>query len=246
MPNFRLRNSPVAEVIIGAQFDGTPFDSEFVFNFYDEIKHEYPHILEQPPVPSVFQQGDVNVQTMLEGFNVRRFLFSLDQSKLIQIQPNRLLFNWRKINNIEYPHFNSVVEKFLNVSDKIKEKRNLNQLINQLEVTYVDHIFVEDFNVHDYNPISVFNFINYKSPIKHLEHTMMFPVDDLNGSITINLRSGLNIENNKKLWVLESTCRGFKRGIPMNEWLDIAHSKLLDVFFEITTDEAKLKWEIEI
>jgi len=32
----------------------------------------------------------------------------------------------------------------------------------------------------------------------------------------------------------------------MQEWLDIAHSKLLDVFFEITTEKAKLKWGIEL
>jgi uncharacterized protein (TIGR04255 family) len=246
MPNFRLRNSPVTEVIIGAQFDGTPFDSEFVFNFYNNIKDKYPHILEQPPVPSVFQHSNMNDNVLLPGFNVRRFLISLDQSKLIQIQPNRFLFNWRKINNIEYPHFQSVLEKFLSVYEKIKERRILNQLVNQLEVTYIDHIYVNDFGTDNFNPKDVFTFINYKSNLKNIEHTVLLPVDELNGSITINLRSGISVENNKKLWVLESTCRGYRQDIPMQEWLDIAHSKLLDVFFEITTEKAKLKWGIEL
>lgn len=246
MSKFRLKNAPIVEVVIGAQFDGTPFDPNFIHSFYNEIENLYPLISHQLPLPSVFQQQEETKIVHNSSSNSRNFFISANQNKLIQLQSNKLLFNWRKNDSQDYPHFSIVLEEFIKIFKSINKKRNLNHLINQLEVTYLDHIYLEDFDIDSFNPNTIFNIIKYDKKIIDLENTIRFLNQELKASITVGIKSSYNNSNtSKKLWVVETICRGFRSDISIKAWLDMAHSELLTVFQEIFTDKAKNKWQIE-
>jgi uncharacterized protein (TIGR04255 family) len=115
-----------------------------------------------------------------------------------------------------------------------------------LEVTYVDHIFLEDFNKIDYNPVDILNIFNFKTNIKvkRLEQQTLFPVEELNGNLNLTIRSATRKTDNKKLLYVESTCRGGRGNYTIEKWCDLAHKKLLDLFNEIITEKAKNIWGI--
>ncbi|MCK5280857.1 MAG: TIGR04255 family protein, partial [Cyclobacteriaceae bacterium] len=103
-------NAPVIEVILGSQFEGVTFESKSIFDFYNSVKENFPDIQENPPLAALIENIDSPSETrIISGFTSRKFFINNSQNKLIQIQPDRFLFNWRKTNNEEeYPHFDSV------------------------------------------------------------------------------------------------------------------------------------------
>lgn len=243
MANFRLSNAPVVEVVIGVQLNAHPLDSHFIYNFYEEIKEQYPLTTYNPPLPIIFQDGLRGFTGELAQFDVRTFFISLNRDKLVQIQSNKILFNWRKTDNeSEYPHFKNVLEKFMEIFNKIQQKRHLFQFINQLEVTYFDHFYLEDFNINNFNPQPILNIFNINRDISNLEYLITYPQKELKAEVIVDIKSGINNENQKKLFSMETTCRGFNSEIPLEIWFDKAHKELLDIFWETTTETAKQKW----
>jgi uncharacterized protein (TIGR04255 family) len=166
-----FNNAPVAEVVVGAQFEGITFENRYLYDFYQKIKSDFPFIQEQQPLPSVIEKIDVpNENRIIQGFNTRKFFISKPQNKLIQLQPDKFLFNWRRTNNnSEYPHFSVVLNEFLSVYSKLNSDLNLNARLNQLEVTYVDHIYIDDFGLKDYELNKIFKFINLNKNLKTIE-----------------------------------------------------------------------------
>ena len=110
----RYNNAPVGEVVIGIALNGIIFDNNFMYEFYQNFKEKYPIIQEHEIVPTVIESSSgPNEHRLLPGFNSRKFFLNKEQNKLVQLQADRFLFNWRKTDNKdEYPHFSSVSSEF--------------------------------------------------------------------------------------------------------------------------------------
>lgn len=242
------KNAPIKEVVIGAQFDGKAISYECIYNFYNLIREQFPTIKENPILPTVIERLDVPSETkIISGFNSRKFFINENGSKLIQMQSDRLLFNWKKTQgNEEYPHFESVFKEFKLVLDKVDGLCKITDKINQVEVTYLDHVLLSDFEKKTYNPTDIFNLVNLQAEneLKHLKLELGYPKKDLNGVINIQLSSAINNEN-QKIFMLESTCRGALGDMTIDSWFKLAHNILLDQFANITTENAKEKWGIK-
>jgi uncharacterized protein (TIGR04255 family) len=115
--------------------------------------------------------------------------------------------------------------------------------INQVEVTYLDHVLLSDFDKQTFNPLNIFSLLNIQENdnLKHLKVELAYPVADLNGVLNINLTSATK-NNDEKIFVLESTCRGALNGKNLNTWYESAHQILLNRFRSIITENAKQKW----
>jgi uncharacterized protein (TIGR04255 family) len=146
-------NPPVNEVVIGIQFDPTAITGAHIGLFWGELRDEFPKASEQPPL-----------EPRIESFQSRRFsapvldfsswrgsrhwLTSEDDVQLIQIQADRLLYNWRRgLHNATYPHFGSLQEKFWSIAEKWSTfLRGLDKSLKltQWEVSYINHILTPD------------------------------------------------------------------------------------------------------
>ncbi len=75
----------------------------------------------------------------------RVWFISKDDSSLVQLQPDRLLFNWRAgENRLKYPRFKAVIRDFESILGKLRHFVADNELgelsLVQSELSYVNHI----------------------------------------------------------------------------------------------------------
>ena len=245
--NIILDNSPLNEVVLGVQFQ-TPLDIMTVFKIIDIFKSDFPIIAEQSLLPSVIDSPDQpQVKKMLNTFCSRKHLISPNSNMLIQVQPDRFLFNWRRVEeNISYPRFDNIYDHFDIALEKLKLVigADYESKLNQLELTYVDHVILEDFRRNDFNPGNVFNFFNCDNDIKNINLEYSIPFEEIGGVWNLLLKSALRKKDNKKLLVYESTCRGFL-SLDIRDWFEKAHEIQLMQFMEGLTDEAKAIWKMK-
>jgi uncharacterized protein (TIGR04255 family) len=152
LPDFS--RPPVHEVVLGIQF-GTleKLQSVHVGLLWSEFRQEFPRVSEHPPISAQFetfglaQPSEDKIQlSLIERPPVSRYWFiKSDDSELVQLQPDRLLHNWRKQGpRHDYPRYEAISARFKKEVDVVAQflaRNNLGELaINQFEITYVNHI----------------------------------------------------------------------------------------------------------
>lgn len=245
----KLENAPIAEVVIGVQFGQSLITNKHIFNFFQDKKSLYPNITEDKILPAIIEDPEgESERKVLQGFHTRKFLINSKNTKLIQLQPDKLLFNWRKTTDEqEYPHFYNVLKEFFEIYNGLKKYCDLDNNINQQEVTYVDHILMDEFErFDDYNPSSILNINNLdeKTKINSLFQIFTFPVKNLSGNMHLQLKSATRKKDKRKIISMESTCRGAPTGKSLKHWYNEAHDNLIELFKDITTNNAKEKWGV--
>jgi uncharacterized protein (TIGR04255 family) len=243
------KNAPLVEVIIGIQLAEDIISNEFIFEFYSEyLKKSFPKIQEHQPLPAIVETKDASPHyTIQDGFNSRKFFIEEQSHRLLQIQSNRILFNWRALEQGEsYPHYENVLNEFNIILGKIEEKLNKFDNINQLELTYVDHIVIEDFGLDTFNLGQVISFLGLDQDLKTLNFVYSIWHPAVQGNVNVNIKSAIRNSDQKKIIVFESTCRGSKNQNQSNDqWFNTAHKILLDLFENSITNKAKELWKKE-
>jgi uncharacterized protein (TIGR04255 family) len=151
LPNYD--DPPVNEVVIGIQFDRLAITGAHIGLFWEGLRDEFPKVSEQPYLDAkieVLQPGLVSAPGF--GFipwqGSRYWLTSADEVHLIQVQPDRLLYNWRRgPHHATYPHFEALQDKFWSIAEKWSEfvkKEGQKLALTQWEVTYINHILTPD------------------------------------------------------------------------------------------------------
>jgi uncharacterized protein (TIGR04255 family) len=144
---------PVNEVVIGIQFEPTSFTGAHIGLFWENLRGEFPKVTEQPflePKIEALQPPHFSAPTLQfpSWRGSRHWLVSADGVQLIQVQADRLLYNWRRgPNNAPYPHFEVLQQRFWNIADKwadLLKKEAQNLRLTQWEVTYINHILTPD------------------------------------------------------------------------------------------------------
>lgn len=149
---------PVVEASLGIQFDGLPnYNSLHAADFWADIKNEFPAVQEMAPLDPSFETFGLSdgairqhqIQLIQAPIQPRFFFVSADGSELVQLQRDRLSFNWRKRdNNSEYPRYPYVRQKLAaqlgNLQNWIK-RNSLGELVpNQCEAVYVNRVPLRD------------------------------------------------------------------------------------------------------
>lgn len=130
---------PIDEVILGTQFSRLPgFTQAHVGLIWSEVKGEYPKTQDQPPLIT-FAPEMSGVPFFQNAGLFRVWLLTADDTEILQIQNDRILRNWRRRPEVEYPRFEPLLEKFL------EEFERVNRLVGpctpeQVEVTYINWI----------------------------------------------------------------------------------------------------------
>jgi len=126
------------------------------------------------------------------------------------------------------------------ISDKIRG--DVASHINQYEYTYIDHVYLESFGIDEYEIDKILNIFSCRKTVKDLHIEYSLPKEELGGVLNVLVRTAKNKKDNRKLFVIENTCRGYSNHGGMDDWFESAHQVLLDNFLDITTEQAKKVW----
>lgn len=151
LPDFQ--NPPLVETVLSLQFQPLEgFSLVHVGLLWHKFRDSFPVIEERHPLPVAYEafgepsQGQLEVKIEGKPSAPRAWFLNQAQTELIQIQTDRFVHNWRKVGQPSrpYPRYESIRQKFC---EEVKELQRflsdegLGQiLINQCEVTYVNHI----------------------------------------------------------------------------------------------------------
>ena len=153
LPDFL--NPPVVETLLSVQFVPIPNLSIPHFGLYwSHIRSEFPSFQVQPPLSNVTEDfgpdstsPSIGLQVLTEPV-VRCWFLDQAGNRIIQIQNDRFIYNWRKVTGEEqYPRYESVRDKFeiewVRFCEFLKRERFNSPEVNQCEVTYVNHLEYE-------------------------------------------------------------------------------------------------------
>lgn len=151
----QFENPPVVETAIGVQFPELPeFRAGHFGLYWETIKERFKRIEDKPRLPEVMESfprrlplGEMEFRVSQAVGAQRAWYVADDETQLIQLQPNRFLFNWRGRSGQKYPSYDGNSEVFLREFEAFRlfcERQGMEQPVPQLcEVTYVNHIVPE-------------------------------------------------------------------------------------------------------
>ena len=150
VPDFR--KPPLAETVLSLQFEPVSgLTTAHVGVLWERFREQLPLIEEHPPLPPVFEKfgppsgAQVEVTVEEKPPAPRVCFLNPEKTELIQVQPDRFIHNWRKMQGIEpYPRYEPIRDKFrgeVAVLEQFLQDEGLGTLaVNQCEATYVNHI----------------------------------------------------------------------------------------------------------
>lgn len=152
LPSFK--NPPVNEVVLGMQFSGVEFDVVRMGDLYRRFAIDFPGVQQVPPLQPSFESfapAPPSFAFASPTFNLlpRLWFVSEDDERLIQLQSDRLIVNWRRREGGgPYPRYGAVRKMFVAAMDKLLDYVEIEKLgelsPNQCDTTYFNHISLSD------------------------------------------------------------------------------------------------------
>ena len=149
-PDFE--SPPVIETVLGVQFAPIAgWDAPRMGLFWDRVRRDFPKVSVQPPLAGKLEDQTPGapfrpeVTLELGGQpNPRFWLMDEPESRLIQLQRDRFVQNWRRTPSSAYPRYSQLKSEFRERWDSLIGFMHDEKLgapkVQQCEVTYVNHI----------------------------------------------------------------------------------------------------------
>lgn len=253
LPDFA--DPPLNEVVLGVQFAPAEGYSQIrageVWSLY---KDRFPLVEEHPPLPPTFETfgrpkaAQVGLGFVTGASHDRFWFLTPTKEQLIQFQQDRLWHNWRKLGDEKnpYPRFEAMIRDFEQelggLEDYFRTLGNQLLLINQCEVTYVNHI------PYDQPPESWLRVVRFAG----------MDIDDFGMSFRrilyrdnepigrLIVEAGAAIQNGKLVWRMQLTARGAPQRPDMHAALELLRTNrevVVHAFAEFTSESAHQKWK---
>jgi uncharacterized protein (TIGR04255 family) len=194
-----FRHPPVREVALAVQVDGPIVDLDVLAELLPRIRSELPRREQQPALPSMIE--DFSRPPRISSFQVefvrqfslpRSWFISQDNTRLLQIQADRFVYNWRKQEpSEEYPRYRPLREQFAvhlqQVWTALEEAGKQLPAINFCEVSYINQIEAPDAAPGATHPYLG----DILTPIRQWPVDQFLPVpEDINFQARFLIRSG--------------------------------------------------------
>jgi uncharacterized protein (TIGR04255 family) len=257
---------PVSEVAISVEF--LPLEKWRVPHtgaYWSSISDEYPQVESHLPLPSQiekfgpeFWQGREMRLGIADADMVRSWLVTADGNRLIQIQRDRFIVNWRKVSTEDvYPRYvDEVRPRF--AREWARFQQHLSKLkmdapvVQQCEVTYVNDIPRGEGWESIADLPRLFSFWSnarsrggFLPPLETLGFTGSFPMPDDRGRLHFSIQHVRRMPDDNELIQFRLTARGHPTSsadADVLEWVDLGRRWIVNGFTELTTDQAHAKW----
>jgi uncharacterized protein (TIGR04255 family) len=259
-----FQKAPLTEVICGVEFNAPDFSSVHFGMYWQEIRERFPTFpTDRPPI------GEIPVLPFLP--KLRRVWFqSADKQKLIQLQADKFLYNWRKLDeNDQYPHFQEVYQAFEGEWQKFQtwwsdiqksnppsfsepEFQSFLRFLQPIryELTYINQI---DVSLGWSNPgehQKVFNFIgrSWESCTlgqPALQNTNLeFVLPNGLGTLSVVVSQAMKLDETPLLFC-ELTARSPDARVELSRWFEAAHQNVVQTFIDLLQEDIKKIWGLQ-
>jgi uncharacterized protein (TIGR04255 family) len=261
----RFRKPPVSEVALGVQFPAI-LNPVHLGLYYQRVKARFPKVQVQPPITAAFETFAPSptvfgIPVPAMGLQPRMWFLSESENSLIQLQSDRLLFNWRGgLQGVPYPHFEAVQQEFakaFDILEKLSEEQQIDGIVvNQCEVLYVNPLPTANTGVAVSEPERIFRFFSnqrgkeWDEPQEDLSFTLRYRLKDAAekpfGRLTAAAVSSSAAPQIAPGFQLEMVARGVPQGTGREgiaAFHDHGHRAIVRCFAAITTPEMHTLWE---
>ena len=262
LPDFK--QPPIAEVVCSIAFESLDaMLAPHLGLYWDIVRAEYSKCEEKPLLTTIIEKAaetpKATVQVTMLPPLPRTWLVSGDNQKLIQVQRDRFVHNWRKLEPDDpYPRYPKVMAMFLNGLDSFGAFLKENQLGEivpiQYELTYVNYIpsgegwttladigeVLPDFAWRDKQD----RFL--PTPESNNWNTAFLLPNDL-GRLRATVQKAIRHTADQKQDVIrfDLTARGIgadKSRDAMDAWFELAHEWIVRGFADLTGDKVQHKY----
>ena len=263
LPEFKF--PPVIETVLGVQFN--PLKDFSILHcglFWEKVRGDYPKYGVQPSLKQAFEkfpsrfaeENKLGLEVLAEP-PLRCWLIDETSTHLIQIQQDRFIVNWREVTGeevyIRYDTFKSRFEKEWERFSQFLESEGFPvPEINQCEVTYVNHIELND-DIKFFGDIhKAFNFWSQLQQNSFLPEPEAVKIDakyvmpEEKGRLHVTLEPRIRKRDGKEVLQFNLVARGkpnTSRLEDMTTWFDLGHEWIVRGFTELTTGNMHKVWE---
>lgn len=267
----KFRKPPLIETVLGVQFK--PFLNMRVTHyglFWEQVKAQYPHVEEKEPLALMTEKQGISLRSlawkMVERPEVRAWFLSeeSDASKLgqriIQLQTDALLLNWRRksLHEQHYPSYSQNREEFTRLFHlwaSFAAQHGLgNVAVIQCEITYVNHIPKEAAEqtvgqlLRDCFPgISGGNSDGFLPIPERGAFNFSYGLPDLQGRLHVDVTSAYQQQTKEPILDFKLTARGEPRSGELDDlltWFDWGHFFAVHGFKSLTSERMHQRWEL--
>jgi len=248
MPVASFKKPPVGEVSFGLWFQPLPaFKTAHYGAYWDLIRKDYPECEDKPPVLDANPLGFRQVGDWFPPPRV--WYLHRDRNLLIQLQPNRIWLNWRRISDgDEYPRFEALLPVFRATVQQFAEFLRANNVGSVLphggELSYVNQ-FPPGDQSQPYSDIGeVLKDVSWSAGHKVLPNPdgiawrAEFTVDG--DRLSVDLKTGKRSDTQQNLHVLEIRAfTGTSSTFDIDSWFPKANTLVVGAFCDLTTERAQ-------
>lgn len=265
LPSFE--RPPLIETATSVQFTQlSALSNAQIALFWDhKLRSEYPEHAYAEPIMSQSEQFSERPRKRPQFPMLRMGPFpparlqmiSKDKYRMVQMQNDRLVFNWRQLDKGAYPRWQETREQFIRALLKFREflnEENIGELKpNQWEVTYVNHILAgEDWKSPDDWEKLVPGLVGAGLKLPQLEKESLstriqLAIKPRKGRLHIELNHGFQSTEDEEteILTLQLVARGpveSEDETELMDGLDLGRSVIVRAFAELTGIEAHNRW----
>lgn len=247
------KNPPLNEVSIGLQFEPLAQLKIPHFGlFWERIREQYPIVEHAPPIVGKEQESS-------EWFPLPRVWFiDKSDSQLVQLQTDRLNFNWRHRDGTDpYPHFDEISKQFFQLLAEFSGfvvEQNIGMILpTAAELTYINLLSKgKEWNSAEDLP-SVFKDITWHDDASRflpypekMSWAVSFTLPGEQGTLSARLKPGMRVADQREIMQLELVANyPLKKDSNIDSllpWYDVAHEWIVKGFDDLTHLEAQKKF----
>jgi uncharacterized protein (TIGR04255 family) len=266
----KFAHPPVVETALGIQFRALTNMRVTHYGRFQESLTGFGGVQEVARLPKTVEQKQPGLPTFSFAFDLianppvdlPRVWYLSDESpdgqQLVQLQPDRLVQNWRRKDpaKVSYTSYNvnkKAFEETYSAFIAFAKSENLGEIVvDQCDVTYINHIpIVSPAEADEAFKLCFEHF--YEAPLfrkvqsgpEALGLSLSYWLDDLNGRLSIQAGTSLDVETQHQLISLTLVARGAPSGGEPShvlEWLDLGHHYVVNAFVDITSPKMHQLW----
>lgn len=262
LPDFQ--QPPVDEVALSIQFPPIQgFNVQHYGLYWQRVRSEYPRFEVQQPISNMMEQfGPTTVGHQI-GFQllalpeIRGWYLDQSGNRLVQVQRDRFVHNWRKLSGNEaYPRYPSIRESLEKEWERFCEFLKAEKLerptVNQCEVLYVNNVEYErgwsGYGELDKviatlaTPRSKNRFL--PSP-ERVSMQVVYRLAEDAGRLYVSVSPVIRARDGKEVLQMSLTARGAPKSSNNEDvfaWLDLGRKWVVRGFADFTTPEMHTVW----
>jgi uncharacterized protein (TIGR04255 family) len=256
----KFDNPPVVEVALSISFEPLPgYRSAHAGRLWERLRTQFQSTDDQPELPTAIEGPGGPAPParleMMERPRIRTWLQSDDGTQLLQVQHNRVAYNWKRGEVSQpYPSYEAVERRFLEllpvVTGFFTEERLGQVLPNQAEVTYVNHIREPHDRASDVVVLWRRTGSAFLPPAEDVRLGIRYPLADktrqMTGRLIVNMQPAYMASTHEEIIRLDLTARGKPRSRDIDgavAFLRLGHEWIVQGFAEMTTEDMQRKWK---